>query len=513
MLIAFCATSLITLVAIALAYLFDIIPTRKHVDNTVTDEELDDGLLNDLDKEILRRRGPFRGLIRTRTEEEANKQFEAIQHFVLTLSDQQIVSGLAIFIIAYSRHCTMFTYHFFIIVALGWFSSTTHLSTLTLLNKYFRDAPALKYTRLLGMFATFIMLFVGLLVLYTDLRFTVRVQCRFHRIFIREGPPLNTICMVLVLGYLVIISLSKSLGFCFSRQGPFSSIRRITSYCVRRGDYQLVSRKDYYVQRLRGVSASQSLLVLRYINAYFLTFNFVYSEFLDSFLWEILWLFFNNIYGIRQTLWARVYVERRVRITEADDEDAWGFGQLLALLLLILPLLAAAEGYRGMWEICLFVYTAYSEFKSDARSKKGQISIPLGSVTQQSGNTRPVVGRGSSSSRLLRPDDDTLSSEEPHRHPLPVSNVSTTLWGLQKDDPYDCPLIWIILIGLFVYTLATMIMVAWYLAWHIGPDYYPGIEASLTMAGSLLCAAIGPIYQDYQGLKYSLERNLALAVD
>ena len=88
--------------------------------------------------------------------------------------------------------------------------------------------------------------------------------------------------------------------------------------------------------------------MLRYVNAYFLTFNLVYSEFLDSFLWEILWLFFGNFYGIRQLFWARKYVRRFVYIKNADDEDSWGFGQLLALFLLVLSALAAAEAYRGM---------------------------------------------------------------------------------------------------------------------------------------------------------------------
>ena len=339
---------MITLFAIALAYLFETIPVRKKVEQVVRDEDSDNGLLNELDKEILRRWGPFRALNKTRSQQEKHVQYEAIQHFVLTLSDQQIVTGLAIFIIGYSRHCTIFTYHFFIIVALGWFSSTTHLSTLTILNDHFKDAPTLRYTRLLGMLSTFIMLFVGLLVLYTGLNLSVRVQCRFHRIFIPAGPPLKTICMILVFVYLVTLTLSKSLGFCLGRQGPFSSIRKLIFYAVCRKEHPLLPRKDYFAQRLRVVSASQSTLMLRCVNAYFLTFNFVYSEFLDSFLWEILWLWFHNFYGIRQLFWARKYVRGFVFVENADDEEIWGFGQLLALFLLVLPILAAAEAYRGM---------------------------------------------------------------------------------------------------------------------------------------------------------------------
>ena len=170
----------------------------------------------------------------------------------------------------------MFTYRFFIIVALGWFSSTTHLSTLTILSNYFKNAPILRYTRLLGMLSTFMMLFFGFLALYTDFNFRVRVQCRLHRIFIPKGKPLPTICMVLVFVYLVTLTLSKSLGFYFGGHGPFSSVRRLIFYAVYQKVYRPFPRKDYLAQRLRAVSASQSSLMLRYINAYFLTFNFVY---------------------------------------------------------------------------------------------------------------------------------------------------------------------------------------------------------------------------------------------
>ena len=50
-----------------------------------------------------------------------------------------------------------------------------------------------------------------------------------------------------------------------------------------------------------------------------------------------------------------------------------------------------------------------------------------------------------------------------------------------------------------------MIVAAWYLAWHIGPETYPGIKASIWMAGLLLVAATGPFYQDYKGFKETSE--------
>ena len=100
-------------------------------------------------------------------------------------------------------------------------------------------------------------------------------------------------------------------------------------------------------------------------------------------------------------------------------------------------------------------------------------------------------------------NDDNHSSDEHLHLSHSVPDISNAPWGLRNADPYECPLFWIIFAGLVLYTLATMIAVAWYLAWHIGPEYYAGIEASISMAGLLLVAAAGPFYHDYRGFKES----------
>ena len=78
-------------------------------------------------------------------------------------------------------------------------------------------------------------------------------------------------------------------------------------------------------------------------------FEFVYAEFFGSFLWQILWLFFWNFYGVRQLFWARDYVGDVLSFPESyrREEAELGFGQLLALLLLTLSVLAALEAYQG----------------------------------------------------------------------------------------------------------------------------------------------------------------------
>ncbi len=106
---------------------------------------------------------------------------------MLYLSDQQIVTGLAIFTIAYYRYCNISSYHFIIVVAMGWFTTTTHLSTLTVLQNYFKGLPVLKFIRLVGVLVTFGMLFVGMLVVYAKVPFGAPIRCRFARLSLSEN--------------------------------------------------------------------------------------------------------------------------------------------------------------------------------------------------------------------------------------------------------------------------------------------------------------------------------------
>ena len=67
-------------------------------------------------------------------------------------------------------------------------------------------------------------------------------------------------------------------------------------------------------------------------------------------------------------------------------------------------------------------------------------------------------------------------------------------------DPLPSLAVIPIFIGLFLYTLATLIVVAWYVAYTNDESTEAGIEAALAMAGILLIAAVGPIWDEYQRL-------------
>lgn len=66
---------------------------------------------------------------------------DVLTKIVLSLSDQQLVRGLAILVIGFIQHCTITVYHFSIIGDLTWFAVGTHNITLNILEAYPPPAP------------------------------------------------------------------------------------------------------------------------------------------------------------------------------------------------------------------------------------------------------------------------------------------------------------------------------------------------------------------------------------
>ena len=70
-----------------------------------------------------------------------------LQKVLLTLSDQQLITGLAMIIAIIALHSTISVYHFTIISDLVWFSMTVHTQSMISLMYYLREAPVARNWR------------------------------------------------------------------------------------------------------------------------------------------------------------------------------------------------------------------------------------------------------------------------------------------------------------------------------------------------------------------------------
>ena len=152
----------------------------------------------------------------------------ALQMAVLSFSDQQMLTGLAILISGYVQLGSrgLAVYHWQIVVDLAFFSSVTPLSTLTCLRTYFQTRKPLRLIRLICMGVLAIMLgcalgSTGYLTGYdgtSTVEATFPAWCLYHREamnkYIQElggTVSFNYDYLVIILGYLIVSYVSRFL--------------------------------------------------------------------------------------------------------------------------------------------------------------------------------------------------------------------------------------------------------------------------------------------------------------
>lgn len=290
------------------------------------------------------------------TNETRKRRTQVLTSFILSLSDQQLVTGLAILITGYYQRCTISGYHFVLIANLAWFSSTTHLSTLAVLQEYLIRRPVLKTFRVVGMLCLLGLLFHAQLYVQWYVYPSLPVQCTFTKGFQNLGSA-DYLLFIEVVEWISIVAFlflayANSMVKLYATPPVVSvygwveeSIRKMLELAPE------LSRRERYNRSLDPLYTSPSrtrpnglpqLLLARY----------TWSQFLGSFLWNIVWMVFGNVFGLLQicsTRWGTPSVDLTgFQFYIVGSENTWGFGQMVALLLLTLPILAAGEAYSGI---------------------------------------------------------------------------------------------------------------------------------------------------------------------
>jgi len=214
---------------------------------------------------------------------------------LLSFSDQQIITGIGIQSVGLAKMQTMIPYHFFIIWMLSLLSTATHLSTLLALASDFKRDWILRWLRQFLMFVNLVLscvfgIFV-LLAVMKDLEPTLPIACVWqlpsHSAAANAG--------VSVAGTIAVI-VGNCLVFAL-------------------GVWYLHSKNQKWIKGLQVAG----LLFLVAIAA-------------GS--------------AIRVILLSQAFGKPSVLLENGGEKD-WSFGQLLPMLLLLLPLISAVEILRG----------------------------------------------------------------------------------------------------------------------------------------------------------------------
>lgn len=126
--------------------------------------QVDESLLNSVDTKVFRIR-PFRPAHTRGSRPTRLRVSRALRQAILSLSDQQIVTGIAILGAGFQglRLGGIDSYHYQTVIYLAWMSSSVHLSAISILAPILKERPALRIWRLIGMLALLVLLVIALI--------------------------------------------------------------------------------------------------------------------------------------------------------------------------------------------------------------------------------------------------------------------------------------------------------------------------------------------------------------
>lgn len=293
--------------------------------------------------------------------------------FILALSDQQLVTGLAVLIAGFVSPCSMSMYHFNIIAALGWFSSTTHLSTLAVLRVYFIEHPRLRNWRVVAMLFVLALLITAQVVTgASTLDNSLPVRCAFTQSSSSTLTLVDPITIAAIIVFLVgtysdrIVRLYILDPEWSLQAWSVDVVVMVLKNWLRLGKRQQYTGRELVkivIETTNKTKAEQGVLWRRlnerrrYKRYYSMLrsqrsvlprrmrlIRMMMTEIKYSFLGDLFTLQFGVVLGITQVIISRI--NEPSAGLEGSQNDI-NFGQLVPLLLLLLPLLTVGEVYFG----------------------------------------------------------------------------------------------------------------------------------------------------------------------
>jgi hypothetical protein len=224
-----------------------------------------------------------------------SKEAKVIRKLLLSLSDQQVITGIGIQSVGLAKMKTMVPYHFFIIWMLSLLSTATHIGTLLALVNDFKRDWVLRWLRQFFMFVNLVLSCVsGIFILMAtmkDLKKTLPIACVWQ--VPSTGAPSNA--AISIAGTIAVIS-----GQCI-----FFGVGVWYLHIKERRWITLIQTVGLCVMVIIGATAA-----------------------------------------VRVILLSQAFGTPSLPLEDMGEKD-WSFGQLLPLLLLLLPLVSAIEIMRG----------------------------------------------------------------------------------------------------------------------------------------------------------------------
>ena len=271
-----------------------------------------------------------------------------IQNVVLSLSDQQLLTGLAVLIAGFWTHCSISVYHFALVNDLAWFSASVHLDTLTVLQGYFVDKPVQRNWRVALIIVLALLLMVSTVMQgqyeWYD-SWPYDAQCLFDNLIGNIGG--NPRYWMLVSLALICIEYPLSIFPLFKPPTTFldrwllEKPRNTLEQTIERLKERLLQTTSptFFQGSIRRFTYTLSVVTVRIASWTYLALMASISSRTCNLILDIFW-FVYSLLGIIE--------DRQIPSTEMNgDENAMSFGQIVPILLLSSIVLVFREVYDG----------------------------------------------------------------------------------------------------------------------------------------------------------------------
>jgi hypothetical protein len=241
---------------------------------------------------------------------------ETFLSLIIGLADQQVVIAFAVLIAARVQWDTISAYHFNIISILAWFSCFTHAITLLTLMYWMKESKPLLFLRL-SLFTAVFLMWLWAQAMARDYqdgsqgtdafigqRAACPARCCLSDSWSTSNGLFRLICLVLVLAVVA-----------------WNLFRHLTHKTNHLASTSAPTKKN---------TEQLSLLIIAFILFFALNTAMMYTILFDS-------ATMRNVSAYTGLIASQAF----------EDQNIWGFGQIVPMVLLILPVLAAFEGYIG----------------------------------------------------------------------------------------------------------------------------------------------------------------------
>ncbi|KAL8714638.1 MAG: hypothetical protein Q9220_001587 [cf. Caloplaca sp. 1 TL-2023] len=269
-----------------------------------------------------------------------------VESLVMALSDQQLLVGIAILITGFIEHCSISVYHFALASDLAWFSSNTHLTTLTVIHDYLIERKTLRNWRVMLMLAIFTMMMACTIleghISWFD-SWNCPAQCLFDDVRGNIGgePQKSMIAniVLLVYGYTdAILGVTRSDQMdALLYERPVNKMKQTRSsiHKKRATMNTRASRMPRFRKLMLFVNEGVMILVIKLYQSAAAFLGSITIGLCFDYSW-----FAIGLWGIIE--------DRDIPADLIDgNENGWGFGQIVPVLLLSSILLTFKELYTG----------------------------------------------------------------------------------------------------------------------------------------------------------------------